>query len=89
MDTRTKRNLGIVATELQNVQKIMVENIDDVLQRGVALSELGNKASDLASLSTKYKKDAHMLNLRSSYAKMGALVLIVIIFCIYLRYWWL
>lgn len=89
MDTRTKRNLAVVSNELQDVQRIMVSNIDDVLQRGVALSELGNKASDLASISTKYKKDAHMLNLRSSYAKMGALVLIVIIFCIYLRYWWL
>lgn len=89
MDTRTKRNLTLVSNELQDVQRIMVSNIDEVLQRGTALSELGNKAGDLASISAKYKKDAHMLNLRSSYAKMGALVLIVVIFCIYLRYWWL
>ena len=38
MDTRTQRNLGKVKEELQDVQRIMVSNIDDVLQRGVALS---------------------------------------------------
>lgn len=37
-DTRTRRNLSNVATELQDVQRIMVSNIDDVLQRGVALT---------------------------------------------------
>lgn len=89
MDSRTRRNLNLVSSELQDVQRIMVSNIDDVMQRGVALSELGNKASDLASLSKKYKDDAHTLNMRSSHVKMIALVVIVFIFIIYFRFWWM
>lgn len=37
-DSRTRRNLSLVSSELQDVQRIMVSNIDDVLQRGVALT---------------------------------------------------
>ena len=51
-------------------------------------SVLDDKASNLSSLSQKYKKDAHTLNLRSSYAKIGAVVVIMVIFLLYLRYWW-
>ncbi|XP_078493875.1 vesicle-trafficking protein SEC22b [Ciona intestinalis] len=89
MDSRTRRNLSVVSSELQEVQKIMVSNIDDVLQRGVALSDLGDKASNLATMSKKYKQDAHYLNLRSSYAKIAAVVILLLIFIIYIRYWWL
>jgi len=38
MDARARRNLNQLNTELQDVQRIMVQNIDDVLQRGVAIS---------------------------------------------------
>lgn len=40
MDSRARRNLSQLNTELQDVQKIMVQNIDDVLQRGLAISGL-------------------------------------------------
>lgn len=38
MDSRSRRNLTALNTELQDVQRIMVQNIDDVLQRGTMLS---------------------------------------------------
>ena len=38
MDSRSRVHLSSVNTELQDVQRIMVQNIDDVLQRGVAIS---------------------------------------------------
>ena len=38
VDSRTRRNISNINTELQDVQRIMVQNIDDVLQRGQALS---------------------------------------------------
>lgn len=38
MDHRARRNLNKLNTELQDVQRIMVQNIDDVLQRGAAIS---------------------------------------------------
>ena len=40
MDSRARRNLGQINTELQDVQRIMVQNIDEVLMRGEALSGL-------------------------------------------------
>merc|ERR1712226_1260600 len=39
-DSRGNRNLNSLNNELQDVQRIMVQNIDDVLQRGAVLSEL-------------------------------------------------
>jgi len=38
MDSRSRRNFGQLNNELQDVQRIMVQNIDDVLTRGEALS---------------------------------------------------
>ncbi|ESN90195.1 hypothetical protein HELRODRAFT_90867 [Helobdella robusta] len=87
VDSRTRRNLGQINSELQDVQRIMVQNIDDVLQRGEALSALDDKASNLASLSQKYKKDAHFLNIKSSYVKVCASVIIIIIFIVFIRFW--
>ncbi len=43
----------------------MVQNIDDVLQRGAILSELENKSANLTEMSRKYKKDAETLNATS------------------------
>lgn len=37
-DTRSRRNLNTINNQLQDVQRIMVQNIDDVLQRGTVLS---------------------------------------------------
>nr|CAG4641322.1 EOG090X0HBC [Eulimnadia texana] len=83
MDSRARRNLNALNTELQDVQRIMVQNIDDVLQRGSLLSELDNKAQNLSMLSQKYKKDARYLNLQSTYAKVGAAVVILLVFVLY------
>lgn len=49
-DSRARRNLSSLNTELQDVQKIMVQNIDDILQRGVVLS--GNIKSLLMAQSS-------------------------------------
>uniref|UniRef100_A0A1W7R9L8 Vesicle-trafficking protein SEC22b n=1 Tax=Hadrurus spadix TaxID=141984 RepID=A0A1W7R9L8_9SCOR len=82
-DARARRNLSHLNTELQDVQRIMIRNIDDVLQRGSALSELDNKASNLSILSQKYKKDTRYLNLKSTYAKLAAAGVIVFVFFLY------
>lgn len=47
IDSRARRNLGSINTELQDVQRIMVANIEEVLQRGEALSGT-SKCSDLS-----------------------------------------
>ncbi|XP_042285266.1 vesicle-trafficking protein SEC22b-A [Thunnus thynnus] len=89
IDSRARRNLGSINTELQDVQRIMVANIEEVLQRGEALSALDTKASNLSSLSKKYRSDAKYLNTRSTYAKVAAVAVFFITLIIYVRFWWL
>ena len=64
-DSRGRRHLANLNSELQDVQRIMVQNIEDVLQRGAILSELENKSANLTEMSRKYKKDAETLNATS------------------------
>ncbi|CAG0890222.1 unnamed protein product [Darwinula stevensoni] len=82
-DSRARRNLASLNTELQDVQRIMMENIDDVLQRGTAISELEGKAQGLSVLSHKYKKDARYLNLSSTYAKVAAAGVVILVIFLY------
>nr|XP_033771136.1 vesicle-trafficking protein SEC22b-B-like [Geotrypetes seraphini] len=89
LDSWSKRHLSSINTELQDVQKIMVTNIEEVLQRGEALSALDSKASNLSSLSKKYRKDAQFLNTRSAYAKVAASGIFLFMLMMYLRFWWL
>uniref|UniRef100_W5MVY9 SEC22 homolog B, vesicle trafficking protein a n=2 Tax=Lepisosteus oculatus TaxID=7918 RepID=W5MVY9_LEPOC len=89
IDSRARRNLGNINTELQDVQRIMVANIEEVLQRGEALSALDSKASNLSSLSKKYRSDAKYLNTRSTYAKLAAGAVFFIMLIVYVRFWWL
>lgn len=84
-DSRARRNLSALNTELQDVQRIMVQNIDDVLQRGVVLSELDTKAQNLSILSQKYKKDATFLNTKSLYMK--AAVACIAFLVVFLYFW--
>lgn len=51
---------------------------------------LDSKASNLSVISQKYRKDARYLNLRSTYAKIAAIVIVIIVLLLFLRYtiWW-
>lgn len=89
VDSRNRRNFGSINTELQDVQRIMVANIEEVLQRGESLSALDTKASNLSNLSKKYRSDAKYLNTRSTYAKVAAVSMFFITLIIYVRFWWL
>lgn len=89
IDSRARRNLGSINTELQDVQRIMVANIEEVLQRGEALSALDSKAGNLSTMSKKYRSDAKYLNTRSTYAKLAAVAVFFITLIIYIRFWWL
>lgn len=78
--TDRRRNINTINNQLQDVQRIMVQNIDDVLQRGAVLSELDTKTQNLSMLSQKYKKSATQLNRRSMYVKgaIGGIILLVL-----------
>ncbi|XP_040159328.1 vesicle-trafficking protein SEC22b-B isoform X1 [Anopheles arabiensis] len=81
--TDRRRNINAINNQLQDVQRIMVQNIDDVLQRGTVLSELDTKTQNLSMLSQKYKKDASYLNRKSLYVKGAVAGIILILFVLY------
>ena len=62
IDTRTQRNLNKLNEDLHDVQKIMTQNIQDVLGRGERLDSVAAKSSSLRDASGKYAKDARYLN---------------------------
>ncbi|XP_015177298.1 PREDICTED: vesicle-trafficking protein SEC22b [Polistes dominula] len=82
-DGRSRRNMNALNTQLQDVQRIMVQNIDDVLQRGTVLSELDTKTQNLSMLSQKYKKDATHLNSKSMYVKAVAIIVVFLVLLLY------
>lgn len=82
-DGRSRRNMNALNSQLQDVQRIMVQNIDDVLQRGTVLSELDTKTQNLNMLSQKYKKDATHLNSKSMYVKAVAGLVAFLVFLLY------
>lgn len=82
-DNRSRRNMSNINNQLQDVQRIMVQNIDDVLQRGTVLSELDTKTQNLSILTQKYKKDATYLNTKSMYVKAAAGCIVVLVFVLY------
>jgi len=89
VDRQSRGQLHAVHSELQDVQRIMVQNIEDVIHRGEALNILDDKAAGLSVLSKKYKQDARYLNLRSSLMKIGLIIILVVLFLLYVRfYWW-
>lgn len=83
--SRSRRNINMLSNDLQDVQKIMVQNISDVLQRGEAIIDLDSKASNLSLMSQNYKKGARQLNTRATYAKIFAGS--ILIFCFILYFW--
>ncbi|KAM3604052.1 uncharacterized protein V6R79_005829 [Siganus canaliculatus] len=89
IDSRARRNFGSINTELQDVQRIMVANLEEVLQRGESLLVLDTKASNLTALSKKYRSDAKYLNTRSTYAKVAAVAVFFVTLITYVRFWWL
>ncbi|TGZ74074.1 hypothetical protein CRM22_001142 [Opisthorchis felineus] len=86
-DTRSS-NMNQLNVALQDVQRIMVQNIDDVLQRGEALSALDTRASNLSTMSKKYRQDAASLNMQSAWVfyVLLCVVILAIFTYVYFRY---
>lgn len=67
---KSRNSIAAVNSELQDVTRIMVSNIEDVIHRGEALNILESRASDLSHLSKKYREDARQLNRRTAIFKL-------------------
>jgi len=74
-DSRNSREtMGRLRTDLRDVHNIMFTNIHDIMARGESLQDLSTKATNLASVSQKYRQDANYLNRMSSLTKIGLTV---------------
>lgn len=86
-DSRSPKQLGTINNELADVQRIMVQNIEDVIQRGEQLSVLDTKANNLSMMSRQYKKESHQLNINAQQWKYIATGVGFILIFLFLRYW--
>ncbi|KAK4303794.1 hypothetical protein Pmani_024224 [Petrolisthes manimaculis] len=82
-DQRGHRHMHQLREDLNDVTRIMMDNIDDVLTRGAALSDLETKATGLSTMSKKFHKDAQYLNMRSTVAKIAAGAVVTLVFLLY------
>ncbi|KAJ3184002.1 SNAP receptor [Gaertneriomyces sp. JEL0708] len=89
-DTRTQKNLHKLNEDLHDVTRIMTRNIQDVLGRGEALDRMSTVSKELSDKSKTYLKQAKRLNLQALYQKYGppVIVLSIVLFVVYLRFWW-
>ncbi|ODN00998.1 Vesicle-trafficking protein SEC22b-B [Orchesella cincta] len=60
MDSRSRRNLSSLNTELQDVQRIMVQNIDDVINRGAVLADMDLKLKIYQCFPKSIRKMQHI-----------------------------
>jgi len=74
---RQRYAMSAVNNELQDVTRIMITNIEDVIHRGEALNILDDRAAQLKDMSTKYRDDAKQLNRRSAMFKIIVAVCVI------------
>eukprot|EP00040_Diaphanoeca_grandis_P040358 m.261728 g.261728 ORF g.261728 m.261728 type:complete len:215 (+) comp42947_c0_seq1:190-834(+) len=82
----TRDNLDKVNTDLMDVHRIMVKNIDQVLERGNQLDDLGTQSAKLKSGSAMYHKKAKSLSwdiLLRKWAPVVAILLVILLFLYY------
>uniref|UniRef100_A0AC34QDS3 Synaptobrevin/VAMP-like protein n=1 Tax=Panagrolaimus sp. JU765 TaxID=591449 RepID=A0AC34QDS3_9BILA len=84
---RNRQAMAAVNSELQDVTRIMVSNIEDVLHRGEALNILDSRAADLRDMSAKYREDARKLNTKSFVVKFLAAIGICLVIFLFARFY--
>lgn len=85
--TDRRRNIDKINVQLYDIQRIMVQNIDDVLKRDEAITQCIHSTNNLKNLAKKYNKATKELNKKGFYAKAGLVLLIffILISYIYLK----
>jgi len=80
--------LSRINNNLQDIHNVMVQNIQDVLQRGEKMSRMEGKSQQMLTDSNLMKKYARYTNILAKYRAMLPLVAIafVVILVLYLRF---
>eukprot|EP00029_Vermamoeba_vermiformis_P001352 TRINITY_DN11525_c0_g1_i1.p1 TRINITY_DN11525_c0_g1~~TRINITY_DN11525_c0_g1_i1.p1 ORF type:complete len:218 (+),score=26.18 TRINITY_DN11525_c0_g1_i1:32-685(+) len=89
MDTKSQRNLNKVSSDLKDINRIMTKNIQDIVNRGAKLDEIGNRAEQLTMKTDKYKKHTVDLNRMYFWRTYGPIMggVGIILLLIILRFW--
>ena len=83
---RRSSKVNLLNTELNDIQRIMLENVQDILNRGEKLSDVDLKVQDLRNQSKVFEKNASELNSNSMAAIItgSSILLLIFIFWYYL-----
>merc|ERR1712039_487653 len=78
-DPNSSKALGRLNENLTEVSSIMRQNINEILQRGENLEEVGQKASKLKDSSLEFKNTTRSLSFQTLVQKYGVPVVIVLV----------
>jgi len=89
-DTKSARNLNTVSSDLKDINKLLQQNIDDILERGVKIEGLGRQAEDLVVQTKKFEEQSKELVWRQLLRKWGFVGLFVafLVFVVLFLYWY-
>ncbi|CAD7971417.1 unnamed protein product [Amoebophrya sp. A120] len=85
-DPKSNSSLQKLSESLVEVQSVMRRNLDDLIEKGTKLEEVGAKASSLRDHSKNFKDNAKMLSLQAlfrQYAVLGGIVFFILFII-----WW-
>jgi vesicle transport protein SEC22 len=82
-DNRRSSKVNLLNTELNDIQRIMLKNVEDILARGEKLSDVDLKVQDLRNQSKVFEKNASELNSNSMAAIITGSSLLLFIFIIW------
>ena len=82
-DNRRSSKVNLLNTELNDIQRIMLENVQDILNRGEKLSDVDLKVQDLRNQSKVFEKNASELNSNSMAAIITGSSILLLIFIIW------
>ena len=70
-----------------NIKSGQIKALAKFLFYYVFFLALDDRAQHLRTMSDKYKKDSHKLNMQSTYARIGAIVVFIIIILLVLKFY--
>ena len=82
-DNRRSSKVNLLNTELNDIQRIMLENVQDILNRGEKLSDVDLKVQDLRNQSKVFEKNASELNSNSMAVIITGSSIVLLIFIIW------
>ena len=80
---RRSSKVNLLNTELNDIQRIMLENVQDILNRGEKLSDVDLKVQDLRNQSKVFEKNASELNSNSMAVIITGSSIVLLIFIIW------